>query len=67
MCCVLRWGGNLKGIWLNMNQYYPDLMSYVSSTGGINVMTYDLSDNEQVCILPTLLLMSWPQTYQQST
>lgn len=41
------WGGNLKGVLLQANQWYPDLISYVASTGGVNVMTYDLSDNEQ--------------------
>ena len=41
------WGGNLKGVWLNASTYYPDLMAFVSATGGVSVMTYDLSDNEQ--------------------
>jgi len=44
------WGGNLKGIWLQVKQLYPDIMSFMSTganAGGINVMTYDLSDNEQ--------------------
>jgi GH18 family chitinase len=40
------WGGNLKGIILDANQFYPDLINFVATTGGINVMTYDLSDDE---------------------
>ncbi|KAG0072070.1 hypothetical protein BGZ89_008308 [Linnemannia elongata] len=41
------WGGNLKNIWYNMNKWYPDLYSFVATTGGVNVMTYDLSNNQQ--------------------
>lgn len=36
------WGGNLKGVWLKAKQWFPDVMSRVQ----INVMTYDLSSNE---------------------
>lgn len=36
------WGGNLKGLWLEMVQKFPDLASSI----GINVMTYDLSKDE---------------------
>lgn len=35
------WGGNLKGVWLKAKQWFPDVMSRVQ----INVMTYDLSSN----------------------
>ena len=40
------WGGNLKGLVLKAAQWYPDLVAFVASTGGVNVMTYDLSDDE---------------------
>ena len=43
------WGGNLKGVWLLVQQQYPDLMSFLTAganAGGVNVMTYDLSKNE---------------------
>ena len=40
------WGGNLKGLMSQAAQWYPELVSFISSTGGVNVMTYDLSDNE---------------------
>ena len=35
-------------------QWYPDLIDFVASTGGINVMTYDLSSDEShyECPLP---------------
>jgi len=42
------WGGNMKGVWLQVKQKYPDLISFMSTganAGGINVMTYDLSSN----------------------
>jgi len=44
------WGGNLKGLWYNVKQWYPDLIDFMGSSpnaGGINVMTYDLSDNPE--------------------
>ena len=41
------WGGNLKGVWLWLQTWYPDLMDSVANGGGVNVMAYDLSDNEQ--------------------
>jgi len=31
---------------LNATAWYPDLISFVASSGGVNVMSYDLSDNE---------------------
>lgn len=42
------WGGNLKGLWLKVNQWYPSIIKFMSTgknAGGINVMTYDLSDD----------------------
>ncbi|KAI9207906.1 uncharacterized protein BJ171DRAFT_565652 [Polychytrium aggregatum] len=44
------WGGNLKGVWLKSYQQYPDALKFLFSganAGGLNVMTYDLSDNNQ--------------------
>lgn len=44
------WGGNMKGIWLSVFKQMPDIINFMASgpnAGGINVMTYDLSDNEQ--------------------
>jgi hypothetical protein len=65
------WGGNLKGMWLNVKQWYPDLITTLA-TGGVNVMTYDLSKNEAFheCPDPTdcpLLaqIQFYMQTYQQ--
>merc|ERR1712176_1251413 len=43
------WGGNLKGIWLLAKKWFPDVMSRV----GINVMTYDLSKNNDFHECPT--------------
>jgi hypothetical protein len=43
------WGGNLKGVWFWVKQWYPEVIDFFSkgkNAGGINVMTYDLSDNE---------------------
>jgi len=41
------WGGNLKNIWYNMHAWYPDAYNFLANGGGVNIMTYDLSDNEQ--------------------
>lgn len=41
------WGGNEKGTILFASQWYPDLIAQVASTGGVNIMSYDLSDDEQ--------------------
>jgi len=43
------WGGNLKGIWLKAKQWFPEVMSRVN----INVMTYDLSSNNEFHECPT--------------
>lgn len=44
------WGGNMKGVWLKVDQMMPDIINFMSkgaNAGGINVMTYDLSSNEK--------------------
>jgi len=44
------WGGNLKGVWLQVQEKFPELMQTMATgpnAGGINVMTYDLSNNQQ--------------------
>lgn len=44
------WGGNMKGIWLQVHQKMSEVTSFMSegaNAGGINVMTYDLSSNEK--------------------
>lgn len=44
------WGGNLKGVWYFANLWYPSIIDFLSkgaNAGGINVMTYDLSDNPE--------------------
>ncbi|KAJ3294880.1 hypothetical protein HDU79_010259 [Rhizoclosmatium sp. JEL0117] len=46
------WGGNLKGITLNMVPSYPDLVQYLATgpnAGGWNVMSYDLSGSTVNC------------------
>jgi hypothetical protein len=43
------WGGNLKGIWLLAKKWFPEVMDRV----GINVMTYDLSKNNDFHECPT--------------
>ncbi|KAG0263665.1 hypothetical protein BG011_008380 [Mortierella polycephala] len=44
------WGGNLKNIWYLVNKWYPEVYSFMSTGpngGGVNVMTYDLSNNQE--------------------
>jgi hypothetical protein len=44
------WGGNLKGVFYFANKWFPDVISYMTegaNAGGLNVMTYDLSDNPE--------------------
>ncbi|KAI1317636.1 hypothetical protein EDD11_008064 [Mortierella claussenii] len=44
------WGGNLKNIWYNVHKWYPEVYNFLavgSNAGGVNVMTYDLSNNQQ--------------------
>ncbi|KAJ3075397.1 hypothetical protein HDU98_008226 [Podochytrium sp. JEL0797] len=44
------WGGNLKGLWYFSNLWFPDVVAFMATganAGGINVMSYDLSSNNQ--------------------
>ncbi|KAF9116481.1 hypothetical protein BGX27_002153 [Mortierella sp. AM989] len=44
------WGGNLKNIWYNLFKWYPEVYNFMATGtngGGVNVMTYDLSNNQQ--------------------
>lgn len=44
------WGGNLKGLMFQMKQLDPEMITYMSTSnnaGGINVMSYDLSNNQE--------------------
>ncbi|KAI8622247.1 hypothetical protein BC830DRAFT_818710 [Chytriomyces sp. MP71] len=44
------WGGNLKGLWYYSNLWFPAVTQFMSvgaNAGGINVMSYDLSNNNQ--------------------
>ncbi|ORY37042.1 hypothetical protein BCR33DRAFT_769964 [Rhizoclosmatium globosum] len=50
------WGGNLKGLWYYTNLWFPDVINFMATganAGGINVMTYDLSDNNQYYECPS--------------
>ncbi|KAI9329172.1 hypothetical protein BDR26DRAFT_923023 [Obelidium mucronatum] len=50
------WGGNLKGVWYYANLWYPDAIKFMSTganAGGINVMTYDLSKNNNFFECPS--------------
>jgi hypothetical protein len=50
------WGGNMKGVWLKVKQQMPEITDFMSkgaNAGGMNVMTYDLSDNQQYHECPT--------------
>ena len=40
------WGGNLKGSLLAINSRFPSLLAKPIAASGINIMTYDLSDNQ---------------------
>ncbi|KAG0222445.1 hypothetical protein BGX31_009145 [Mortierella sp. GBA43] len=44
------WGGNLKNIWYYVYKWYPEVYNFMSkgtNGGGVNVMTYDLSNNNE--------------------
>ncbi|KAF9427761.1 hypothetical protein BGZ94_004207 [Podila epigama] len=44
------WGGNLKNIWYYTYKWYPEVYNFLAqgpNGGGVNVMTYDLSNNQQ--------------------
>ncbi|KAI9328146.1 hypothetical protein BDR26DRAFT_921978 [Obelidium mucronatum] len=50
------WGGNLKGLWHYTNLWYPDVIKFMATganAGGINVMTYDLSKNNNFFECPS--------------
>ncbi|KAI1313887.1 hypothetical protein EDD11_002422 [Mortierella claussenii] len=55
------WGGNLKNIWYNLHKWYPDLYNSIANTGGVNVMTYDLSNNQQYYECPDTGICSLSQ------
>lgn len=43
------WGGNLKGVMYYIQQWMPNILDFMTkgkNAGGVNVMTYDLSSNE---------------------
>lgn len=41
------WGGNLKGLMIHINKIFPSLMKRLIA-GGINVMSYDVSDDDSI-------------------
>ncbi|KAG0341856.1 hypothetical protein BG000_007787, partial [Podila horticola] len=44
------WGGNLKNIWYLTYAWYPEVYNFIAqgaNGGGVNVMTYDLSNNQE--------------------
>ena len=41
------WGGNLKGVWAEVATRFPSLIAPINASRGMNVMTYDLSNNQQ--------------------
>ncbi|KAG0297040.1 hypothetical protein BGZ98_000730, partial [Dissophora globulifera] len=55
------WGGNLKNIWYNLNKWYPDIYTGIANSGGVNIMTYDLSDNTQYSECPDVGVCSLSQ------
>ncbi|GJJ77620.1 hypothetical protein EMPS_09979 [Entomortierella parvispora] len=63
------WGGNLKDIWYYVFKFYPDLYNGIANSGGVNIMTYDLSDNESdyECPTPTACTLSEQVQYYMNT
>lgn len=55
------WGGNLKNIWYYFYKWYPETYNFIATTGGVNVMTYDLSKNQQFHECPETGLCSLSQ------
>jgi hypothetical protein len=43
------WGGNLKGLLSSAATWYPALVSFIASTGGVKAMTYDLRLEHAIC------------------
>lgn len=42
------WGGNMKGVWLQAHRLYPSVINFMAkgpNSGGVNIMSYDLSKN----------------------
>ncbi|EGD72698.1 hypothetical protein PTSG_04427 [Salpingoeca rosetta] len=57
------WGGNLKTSMYYLNLWYPSLVDFMTkgkNAGGVNVMTYDLSDNPEFheCPEPNICSLS---------
>lgn len=66
------WGGNLKGVLLNSSIWYPEIVQFMSTgpnAGGINVMTYDLSDDEQFyeCPAPNVCTLDQQVNFYMQT
>jgi hypothetical protein len=66
------WGGNLKGVWLGVYKKYPELMKFMSegaNAGGVNVMTYDLSNNDEFheCPKPGLTTLDQQVNFYMNT
>ncbi|KAG0046530.1 hypothetical protein BGZ83_008310, partial [Gryganskiella cystojenkinii] len=63
------WGGNLKNIWYYVHKFYPDLYNAIATGGGVNIMSYDLSDNEASfeCPTPTTCSLSQQVKYYMDT
>ncbi|KAG0337300.1 hypothetical protein BG004_007700 [Podila humilis] len=58
------WGGNLKNIWYYTYAWYPDTYNFIAqgaNGGGVNVMTYDLSNNQQYSECPDVGVCSLSQ------
>eukprot|EP01006_Ploeotia_vitrea_P050579 TRINITY_DN67475_c6_g7_i5.p1 TRINITY_DN67475_c6_g7~~TRINITY_DN67475_c6_g7_i5.p1 ORF type:complete len:277 (+),score=32.27 TRINITY_DN67475_c6_g7_i5:636-1466(+) len=58
------WGGNLKGVWLHADTWYPEIVSFMAkgaNAGGINVMSYDLSDDEKYHECPSTSICTLPK------
>ncbi|KAJ3075543.1 hypothetical protein HDU98_007789 [Podochytrium sp. JEL0797] len=64
------WGGNLKGLVLNMVPSYPDLVSFLGTgpnAGGWNVMSYDLSNSAINCPTPSTCALDQQVEYYMAT
>ncbi|KAI8350201.1 hypothetical protein B0O80DRAFT_500798 [Mortierella sp. GBAus27b] len=66
------WGGNLKGVWYNVFQWYPEIYNFVATganSGGVNVMSYDLSSNEKYheCPEPGVCSLSQQVNYHMDS
>eukprot|EP00936_MAST-01D_sp_MAST-1D-sp1_P002331 g2331.t1 len=58
------WGGNLKGLLTEVKASYPSVIDFMTTgknAGGINVMTYDLSDDQSHNECPTTNACTLPQ------